>query len=343
MELTPRKKQILAEIVRAHIETGEPIGSKILAARLPNAPSTATLRNEMSELCEMGYLEQPHTSAGRLPTSRAYRLYVTELMEHEKLSDEGMSVVDGMLSSVSPDPESIGLSAATILSELTGLPVLVAANTDRTVKVKRVNLMPMGRNAAVIFVIADDGRAKSRLVRSELPILEGLIAGFEKICNEKVCGKAVNDLDKAYLQNAVISSGLDAISMAPLLANAFELAQKLNSPDVKVVGAANLFTICDGEYEAKRILELLQGDGALKNIFSTVTDDVGIIFGDDTEYQELKPTGMIVANYGDGRQYGKIALIGPTRMSYGELLPSVQYLADRVGNIMSEILKGLEE
>ena len=93
MELTPRKRAILAEIVRAHIETGEPIGSKILALRLPNAPSTATLRNEMSDLCEMGYLCQPHTSAGRLPTSKAYRLYVSELMTKEEMTEQIKKVI----------------------------------------------------------------------------------------------------------------------------------------------------------------------------------------------------------------------------------------------------------
>lgn len=343
MELTPRKKAILAEIVRAHIENGEPIGSKILAGRLVNAPSTATLRNEMSDLCEMGYLEQPHTSAGRVPTSRAYRLYVTELMQPEKLSQEGKSVVDGMLSSVSPDPESIGTSAATILSELTGLPALVASNADRSVRIKRVSLLPMGRSAAVIFMITDDGRSKSRLVCTDCLITPDLIARFERIVCENVCGRDASLLDMAYLQSIVVLAGLDALSLAPLLSNVFELAAQLNRTQVKVVGTANLFSIFRKDIEAKRMLELLSGSDAVASIFSSVTDPVGVIFGDDTAYTELKPTGMIVASYGDKRQYGKIALIGPTRMSYGSLLASVEYLADRVGNIMSDVLKGLEE
>lgn len=343
MELTPRKKAIIAEIVRAHIENGEPIGSKILAERLPNAPSTATLRNEMSDLCEMGYLEQPHTSAGRVPTSKAYRLYVTELMQPEKLSQEGKSVVDGMLSSISPDPESVVTSAATILSELTGLPTLVASNADHSVRVRRVSLLPMGRSAAVVFIITDDGRSKSRFVCTDHLITPELIEKFDRIVCEKVCGRDASLLDMAYLQSIVVLAGLDALSLAPLLSNVFELAAQLNRTQVKVVGTANLFSIFRKDIEAKRMLELLSASDAVASIFSTVTDPVGVIFGDDTAYTELKPTGMIVASYGDKRQYGKIALIGPTRMSYGSLLPSVEYLAGRVGNIMSDVLKGLEE
>lgn len=343
MELTPRKKAILAEIVRAHIENGEPIGSKILAERLANAPSTATLRNEMSELCEMGYLEQPHTSAGRLPTSRAYRIYVTELMKPQELSEEGKSVVDNMLSSVSPDPESIAVSAASILSELTGLPALAASNADRSIRIKRVTMLPMGRNTAVVFIITDDGRAKSKLVRLDTPLSVNIIERFDRITAEQVCGADAGVLDMAYLQSIVVGAGLDALSVAPLLSAVFELAEQLNRTQVKVVGTANLFSICRGDIQAKRVLELLSGGETVHSIFSGVTTPVGVVFGDDTGYSELKPTGMIVASYGEDRQYGKIALIGPTRMSYGVLMPSVEYLAERVGNIMSDILKGLEE
>lgn len=343
MELTSRKRAIIAEIVRAHIETGEPIGSKILADRMTNAPSTATLRNEMNELSQMGYLEQPHTSAGRLPTSKAYRLYVSELMTHESLSDEGKAVVNKMLSAVSPDPENIGLSAAKILSELTGLPVLVAANIDKRVIIKKATLLPMGQNSAVIFVITDDGRARSRLVRTNTPITAELATKFDEIIAKSVCEKMAAKLDMAYLQSVVASSGLDAISIVPLLATVFDLAEQLSRTDVNVVGTANLLSICEGDLQAKRILELLSGNETVNDIFSSATKPVDIIFGDDTSFVELKPTGMIVAAYGGERKLGRIAVIGPTRMSYGRLLPSVEYLAECVGNIMSDVLKGLEE
>lgn len=343
MELTPRKKAIVAEMVRAHIETGEPIGSKILAERLPNAPSTATLRNEMSDLTQMGYLEQPHTSAGRVPTSKAYRLYVTELMKPEALSDEGKAVVDKMLSDVSLDPENIGTSAATVLSEITGLPVLVAPNIDQSVTIKKVSLLPMGRNSAVIFLITDDGRTKSRLVYTTSPLNESIVELFDKTVREKLCGVDVRTLDRAYLQSMTVLAGLDALSLAPLLSGVFELAEQLKNTEVKVVGAANLFSVFRKDIEARRLLDILQAGDTVSDIFSSVTEPVGVVFGDDTSYSELKPTGMIVAAYGDKKQYGKIAVVGPTRMSYGRLKPCVEYLADRMGNIMSDVLKGLEE
>lgn len=343
MELTPRKKAIIAELVKAHIEYGEPIGSKLLAERLENSPSSATLRNEMSELCELGFLEQPHTSAGRIPTAKAYRLYVTEFMDKTPVSEEGKQVIDDMLSQINPDPENIGLAAAQILTELTGLPSISVASTKKEVSLKRITLFPMGKTSAIVFVITDDGRARSRFVRSSAPITPSLLTKFDNIAAEKICGVGVSMLDTAYLQGIVALSGLDALSLAPFISCAFEMAADISKNDICLNGTANIFSLCQGETEARRIIELLSERDAIRKIFSTLSDPVGIIFGDDTAYTELKPTGMIVASYGDSEELGRLAVIGPTRMSYEKILPSIEYLSNKIGNIMTEVLKGLEE
>lgn len=343
MELTPRKKAILAEIVKAHIENGEPIGSKILATRLPNPPSTATLRNEMSDLSEMGYLEQPHTSAGRVPTSKAYRLYVTELMEKNTLSEESKQVIDYMVDTIRPDPESIGSSAAEILSELTGLPVISASGVQVGTRIKKASLMPMGRDAAVVFVITNDGRTRSRLIRCGSQLTPSLVDKFTEIVENSVCSRDVNHLDMAYLQSIVVSAGLDALELAPLLSCVFDMAAELKTARVNMGGAANLFSVCPTDLQARKILDLLQTGDTVSDILSGVTEPVGFVFGDDTRYSELEPTGMIVASIGEDNELGRLAVIGPTRMAYGDILPSVEYLAHRIGALMTDLLKGLEE
>ncbi len=343
MELTPRKKAILAEIVKAHIENGEPIGSKILALRLLDAPSSATLRNEMSDLCEMGYLRQPHTSAGRLPTPKAYRLYVSELMDRKALSGEGKSIIDSMLENIRPDPETVFTSAAEIMSQLTGLPSITATGIGKGVRLRKVSLMPMGRSSAVVFAISDDGRTRSRLVRCQTPLTPDLLLRFDKIVGEKVCGKEVSALDMAYLQSLVVSAGLDALTLAPVFSCVFDMAGEFKGTKINMGGAANIFSLCPSDYQAKRILDLLRTGEAVAGILSAVKDPVGVVFGDDTHYDELSPTGMVVASFGDSSELGRIAVIGPTRMAYDTILPSVEYLAKKVGNIMNEVLKGLEE
>ena len=343
MELTPRKKAIIAAIVKAHIEQGEPIGSKLLAQTLDNSPSSATLRNEMSELCELGFLEQPHTSAGRIPTAKAYRLYVTELMDKEALPYDSQQVIDDMLENISPDPESIGSAAAQILTELTGLPSISAASTRHETTLKRATLLPMAKNSAIVFIITDDGRARSRLVRTTSPITPSLLTKFDNISRDKICGKEISRLDTAYLQGIVASAGLDSLSLAPFIACAFDMAVDITKSDVRLNGVSNIYSLCSGESEARRIIELLREREAVYNIFNTLSEPVGVIFGDDTSYAELKPTGMVVASYGVDEELGRLAVIGPTRMSYESILPSIEYLSRKIGTIMTEVLKGLEE
>ena len=343
MELTERKRLIIGEIVKAHIETGEPIGSKILASRIPNAPSTATLRNEMSELCEMGYLEQPHTSAGRLPTPKAYRLYVTELMPKKELAEDKKEIIESMLVDIKKDPETMGSSAAELLSEITGLPAISVSNTDMGNVLKRVNFLQMGRRAGIVFLVAADGRTKSRLVGCQSDIDTRLINLFERIAIEKVCNKDIDRLDMAYLQSMVVSSGIDALTLAPLFSCVFEMAKELKMGQINMGGAANIFSLYPTDIQARKILDLFSAREVVNNILSGTTLPIEVVFGDDTEYAALKPTGMVVASYGNSNNYGKIAVIGPTRMSYDSILPSVEYVASRVGQMMTEVLKGLEE
>ena len=343
MDLSPRKKAIIAAIVKAHIEQGEPIGSKVLASKLINSPSSATLRNEMSELCELGFLEQPHTSAGRIPTAKAYRLYVTELMDKKDLSAESKEIIDDMLESVSHDPENIGSTAAQILCQLTGLPTISAANPISEMTLKRATLLPMSNTSAIVFIITNDGRARSRLVRAVSPITPSLLTKFDNIAKEKICSTEISKLDTAYLQSIVISAGLDALTLAPFVSCVFEMAADIAKSEIRLNGASNLFSLCHGENEARRIMELLQERETISKIFSTLSSPIGVVFGDDTSYTELKPTGMIVASYGETQELGRLAVIGPTRMSYEKILPSIEYLSNRIGTIMTEVLKGLEE
>ena len=121
------------------------------------------------------------------------------------------------------------------------------------------------------------------------------------------------------------------------------MARELRATKVDMGGEANLFSLCDSETSAKRVLELLKTSEAVHGILSKVNAPVGVVFGDDTEYGELAPTGMVVASYGDNEAKGKIAVIGPTRMAYENIIPSATYLAQRVGALMNEMLKGLEE
>ena len=343
MELSERKKAILSEVVKFYIETGEPVGSKVLATRLSGAPSTATLRAEMNELERLGFLKQPHTSAGRFPTSRAFRLYVNELMQKESISNDSREIIDKMLLEINPEPESIGSAAARILTTLTGLPAIFAENVENGATMKKVTLLPMGKASVIIFTITADGRSRSRLVHLKLPLAEKDLSLFLQICEKSICGKRLAELNKVYLQSVTASAGLESLSLAPLFASLFDMAEELSRTKINMSGEANLFSALGSDIEARGVLRLLSSSDTAQSILSHSSDSLGVVFGDDTEFPELKPTGMIVASYGGQNELGRLAVIGPTRMSYERIMPSIEYLAEKVGNIMQEILKGMED
>ena len=165
MELSPRKQAVLAAVTKAYIKTGEPVGSKALTALLKNAPSAATLRNEMSELCDMGLLAQPHTSAGRIPTSSGFKLYVNSLMTPEKLSDGMKRQIDSSLDGLHCAPEKIPEAAGKLLSDLTGLPAVVCFETDGSPKIKSAELFPVSRGSVMLLIVTADGRTRHTVLR----------------------------------------------------------------------------------------------------------------------------------------------------------------------------------
>ena len=165
MELSPRKQADLAAVTKAYIKTGEPVGSKALTALLKNAPSAATLRNEMSELCDMGLLAQPHTSAGRIPTSSGFKLYVNSLMTPEKLSDGMKRRIDSSLIGLHCAPEKIPEAAGKLLSDLTGLPAVVCFKTDGSPKIRSVELFPVSKGSVMLLIVTADGRTRHTVLR----------------------------------------------------------------------------------------------------------------------------------------------------------------------------------
>ena len=207
MELSPRKKQILAAIVKTYIETGEPVGSKALSQVLDLGLSPATLRNEMSDLCELGYLEQPHTSAGRIPTSAGYRLYIKQLMTPAQPDEETKAAIDDALESTVSDPERMVGTAGQVLADLTGLPALSATVANETAAVKRVEVIPMGRRSVLLVLITSDGAARSRLCRTDYPLSPGLLERFARLAAAEIEGAELSAFQPALLQTLVAGAG----------------------------------------------------------------------------------------------------------------------------------------
>ncbi len=344
MELSDRKKAILAAIVKEYIATGEPIGSKILCEMLDNSPSSATLRNEMSELVKLGYLEQPHTSAGRMPTAKGYRFYIESAMQKNEISDEHKRIIDSFVNSSSADPERLPEKASEVLSEITGLPTISANISDGGPELRRVDVLPMGIHSGMIIVITSDGRSRSRLCHISCGFTTGLISKFDRLVNEKLIRKSIDELTPALMQNIFIEAGSDALTIMPLLSSLFEMVTDIKNSSVSLAGQSNLFSLCPSKADADKIISIINRRDSLLSLLSGKTERLEIVFGNQTGFSALSPSSLILAKYGIGKNnLGCIGVIGPTRMSYEHIIPSIEYTASRLNNLLSVALNDMEE
>ncbi|MDD4699230.1 MAG: heat-inducible transcriptional repressor HrcA [Oscillospiraceae bacterium] len=344
MELNERKKAILSAIIRSYINTGEPIGSKALCNILNFNVSSATLRNEMSELCEMGYLEQPHTSAGRIPTNSGYKLYVDSLMNRNSITPQMRMAIDALLSEASHDPENLASLAGQILSDLTGLPSLLATISNQSAYVRRVELLPMGRRTILIVLVTSDGMARSRISRNYTDLTADLIAIFDRLVSARVVGTELVNFSQGFLQTLVAEAGQYALALTPLMTSVFEIISDINSRGISLKGESNLISCYENENQAKAILNLIARQNVLMDILAGVSLPIDIVFGDGTGIDELRPSNMVVARYRLGENdLGRIGVIGPTRMAYEQVVPGLEYFAKRLGKIMTQTMHDLED
>ncbi len=344
MDLSERKKIILGTVIKNFIKTGEPVGSKALIELSGLNVSSATLRNEMSELCELGFLEQPHTSAGRQPTSAGYDFYFAKLMNRREVTPDLKIIIDKMLGDAAKDPEHLASLAGEVLSELTGYPAIMATVTRDETYVRRVDILPMGSRTVLILLITSDGLARSRICRSAFGLAPDVLSNFDRLVATDVIGTEVSHFTPAYLQSLVAKCGSLSLFMTPLLSSVFEMVEELQAKTVSVKGESNLMKCYQNDYEARAILSLLAEQEIIFSLLAGTKDNIEIVYGDKTGIEELKPSNIVVAKYSlGGDDVGRIGILGPTRMAYEQIIPSVEYFAQKLGSVMTQAIKDLEE
>lgn len=341
MELTPRKQAVLKAVVKAYIETGEPIGSKNLMLLLQNAPSSATIRHEMSELCELGFLKQPHTSAGRIPTSKGYRFYVDNLSNGLNLNSSVADLIENTLTSARCEAENIPDTVASLLSRLTGLPTFACLVTEKMPRIKRVELLPIGRFSKMLLVITDDGRTRNRIFRQGKDFSKEIENIFYDLVEKRIKGKAVDTLTKAYMQTVITQAGIYALDLMPLFTAVFESASEIEKAKIKLFGKERLYNLSG---EASKIQALIERCEPILSLLGDVGEEAQVVFGSETAYAEFNDNNMVVAKFAGSDKYkGYIGVIGPARISYEQIIPSIEHSAKKLTEIMTEAQMDMED
>lgn len=340
MDLGERKQRILAAIIDEYIRTGEPVGSKVVVEHLDHAVSSATIRNEMADLAALGYLEQPHTSAGRVPTAPAFRLYIDRLMHRQPLPEQSRQTIDHMLEGATSDPERLIEGASQALAAATGYAAVSTSPRDQRACIRRIELMPMEGRSVALLLVTGSGTLRSRVCRTPHRLDADGIGLIANALNRSFLNRSVGDIGLADIQGLLLSMGEYGLTAAPVLTGFLELVQDAAAADILLTGQLNLLQHPDYELpRARELLHFLARRDLVADMLTAYPGGLRVVLGNESERPELSGSSIIITRYalGDGTS-GAIGLIGPLRMDYAATIPRLEYFANQVGKLLTELL-----
>ncbi len=347
MELTERKLKILQAIISDYVKTAEPVGSRTISKKYDLGISPATVRNEMADLEEMGYLTHPHTSAGRVPSDAAYRLYVNALMEKKELSREEKNVIAERLHANVNEFEKTIEHAATVLSEITNLTSFALTPSQNEDALKFINLLPVDKNTVVMMIVSESGKISNRAINVKVPYTEENLQLLAKTMTYNYKGRSISDV---LTNNIIESFYTDIAAMSGLekdvMPNFMKTLEDMLNVNLYMEGLTNIFDI--PEYndlqKAKSFIEMLSQKEDFTRKLMEREDGVIVTIGEENADDIMNDCALITASYHiDGKLVGKIGVIGPTRMKYSEVTSIVEYLTDNLSKTFKLESGGNEE
>jgi heat-inducible transcriptional repressor len=332
--LDQRKLKILAAVVDEYIVTGEPVGSKAIAALPGINASPATIRNDMAMLEQLGYLEQPHTSAGRIPTFNGYKLYIGELMPSNTLSDEEKRNLDGFIEADLSSANAIIENASKALAEFTDCAAVIKNISPQFSVITKVELIPTGKRMYVLLLITSTGNIKNKVCRLEFDLTNEQLDFFTKYVAENLQGLAIENLSEEMLQNLVSAMGTYMVTLSPLLKGVYELAAGFKEDGVQVKGEKNLLARRD--IDAAQLVSFLERKNEISKLLDDSFDNLQVLFGENGDFI-VNNSSMIMSRFKkDGKVAGALGVLGPMRLDYAKIIPYIKYLTDRISDIISE-------
>lgn len=337
VKIDDRKLAILAAVVDEYIKTGEPVGSKTILTTAGLGVSSATIRNDMAALEKMGFLEHPHTSAGRVPTYYGYRMYIERLMSPHMLTSSEKREIDQKLLSGGATAQSVIQNAADLLSDATGLAVVNADNLLHFSVITRVEVVPAGHKLYALLMITSTGAVKNKLCRLEFELTPNQMEFFTQFVQQNLRGINVDHLTPAMLQNMAIALGGYMISLSPLLYAIYEMGEEFTRSNVRVRGEQKLLNTAD--IDSREILRFIHERQELANLLNGAMSGLQVLFGKENDVFAVTNSSMIVTPYQIGqKQGGALGVIGPVRLDYKKVIPYTQYFSDSITRILSEIV-----
>jgi heat-inducible transcriptional repressor len=336
--LDDRKLEVLRAIVEDYVATQEPVGSKALVERHNLRVSPATVRNDMAILEDEGYIRQPHTSAGRVPTDRGYRLFVDRLSQVKPLTPAERRAIERFLVGA-VDLDDVVHRSVRLLAQLTRQVAIVQYPSLSRSRVRHCELVPLSTTRLMLVMIADTGRVEQRLVELPAPIAADDVAELRRLVNEKLAAQPLTEtppLVEALLEEA--PAGLRP-AMTALSTVLLETLVERNEERLALAGTANLARgLLDFQGTLRPILEALEEQVVLLKLFGETDPTMTRVrIGDENEIEDLRSTSVVSTGYGPGTiVVGGMGVLGPTRMDYPGTIATVRAVARYVGDLLAQ-------
>lgn len=337
MKSDERRLKILEYVVDHYIQTGEPVGSGTIAAMMGYAVSSATIRNDMAALDRLGFLEQPHTSAGRIPTYIGYRMYINQLMKPSLLTEEEKQGIYRRICEDTTSVSAVVENALDALAETTGCAVVGNARLPEFSVITKVEVLPTGRRIYAVLMITSTGEIKNKVCRLQFDLTQEQIAFFEDLVNKELRGMKLDAITPDILQELSVALGSYIVGLSPLLYTLYQLSDEIAKDDLTIKGETNLLQCAD--FEPDSLLRFMNTKHEIANILESALSGVNVIFGNETDTFAISNSSLILSKADREDDLGTFGVIGPIRLDYSKVIPYVEYVSESMRKVVHNILE----
>ena len=343
MIMDDRKRKILQAIIDDYIDTAEPIGSRTIARKHELGLSSATIRNEMADLEEMGFLAQPHTSSGRIPSDKGYRLYVDQLMQvHDLNTDEIEKIKAAMEMRINELSQLIRLASA-VLSRFTKYTSMAMTPQLKTSTIKAIQVVPIETGKAMVIVVTNAGIVRNNLVKISESVQPDMLIMISNVMNKKLSGLTVEQVNVRIIKELEREEGIPGEILLPILQGAADLIEGIDNPEVYIDGTTNIFNHPEFRdiVKARDFMKLLDEKVSLSKLLFDSIESGGITvkIGSENDITGIQDCSLVTANYNIADTFiGSIGIIGPTRMEYPKVISSMKYIRRLINEELSRLL-----
>lgn len=343
MELNERKMKILQAIITSYLDTAEPVGSRTISKNYDLGLSPATIRNEMSDLEELGLIMQPHTSSGRIPSDKGYRLYVDILLESQKAQVKKIALLEDLVEKADRI-ENLLQDIAKMLAKETHYATMISTPQYKKSKIKNIQLIALEPQKLLAVVVTDGNSVRNYMIDIKNEIEQNVLNRLTFILNEHLYGLTLEQINLPLIQSIQKYADTHFEVITKVLDVVCQTIQSIDDTDIYTSGTTNILKLPEFSdmHKAMELIDTFEEKGVLRNLLNSVANNedgiIKIKIGEEIEVAEMKDCSIITTSYCIGGElFGAIGIIGPKRMDYQNTISSLKYLIDHMDK---RLLKG---